>query len=306
MPEHSDASLNLFFPQWQGSGRFELYEGAQLLYKSLRDRLPLTPIATSTTYSLTVDRGVLGHSQILAQLADACSVIQSHKPDRIVTIGGDCGVEIAPVSFLNQRHEQNLAIVWLDAHGDLNTPTTSPSSHFHGMPLRVLLGEGDRSIVSRAFSVLHPHQVFLVGTREFDRPERDFTQKKKLPVFSAQTVNNEKYNQLIERIRNAGFSKIYIHLDLDVIEPEEFPHVACPTPGGIHIDSLASLLLSLQNNFRLVGFSLLEFLPNKPKEAARLNVVKLLEATGLLPLTNRLIQMKSDRLKVKFHHSYDE
>ena len=218
-------SLNLFFPQWQGSARFELYAGAKLLYESLHNKISFTHIPTSLTYSLVADNNILGYSQIFSQLRDACRVIQSHNPERILTVGGDCGVEIAPVSFLNKRYAQALTVIWLDAHGDLNTPNSSPSFHFHGMPLRILLGEGDVDIVNQAFSVLRPEQVFLVGVREFDSPEKEFVQEKELSVFPAEAINNRDFDSLVSVLAKTGSDKLYIHLDLDVIEPEEFPHV---------------------------------------------------------------------------------
>lgn len=285
MSECSHETLNLFFPQWQGSGRLDLYEGAKLLYKSLHDKISLTQIFTSPTYSLAVDENILGYSQIFSQLLDACRVIEAYNPERILTIGGDCGVEIAPVSFLNKRYDQALAVIWLDAHGDLNTPISSPSAHFHGMPLRVLLGEGNASIVNQAFSTLRPDQVFLIGAREFDPLEKSFIQQEKLSIFSARAINDGDQIQLFSVLEKAGFDKLYIHLDLDVIEPEEFPHVACPTPSGIRIHCLKDLLAGLRSNFDVVGFSILEFLPAEPKTLAALAVVKLLDGIDLLPLT---------------------
>jgi arginase len=233
MSEFLHETLNLFFPQWQGSGRFELYEGAKLLYESLNNRISFTRIYTSPTYSLAADKNILGYSQIFSQLLDACRVIQAHNPERILTIGGDCSVEIAPVSFLNKKYAQALTVIWLDAHGDLNTPSSSPSAHFHGMPLRVLLGDGDADILNQSFSVLRPEQVFLVGTREFDSPERNFIQRKELSVFSAEVINNGDFDLLFSVLGKTDSDKLYIHLDLDVIEPKEFPHVACPTPRAI-------------------------------------------------------------------------
>ncbi|VEP16836.1 Arginase [Hyella patelloides LEGE 07179] len=283
MPELLPETLNLFFPQWQGSGRFELYEGARLLYELLHDRISLTQIPTSLTYSLTVDRSILGYSQIFSQFLDACKLIQARNPESILMIGGDCGVEIAPVSFLNRRYDKSLAVIWLDAHGDLNTPNSSPSSHFHGMPLRVLLGEGNTDIVSQAFSKLEPNQVFLIGAREFDVPERSFIQQKELSVFSAESINNGDYNKLFSTLDKAGFKKLYVHLDLDVIEPQEFPDVSCPTPNGISINELQKFLVGLRENFDLVGFSVLEFLPTQSKKLAALKVIKLLESINLLP-----------------------
>ena len=281
MSEFSHETLNLFFPQWQGSARFELYEGAKLLYESLHNRISFTQIPTSLTYSLVADENILGYSQIYSQLLDACRVIQEHNPQRILTIGGDCGVELAPVSFLNKMYAQALTVIWLDAHGDLNTPSSSPSAHFHGMPLRVLLGEGNADIVNCIFSTLRPEQVFLIGAREFDSPERKFIQQKGLSVFSAKAINDRDFDRLFSMLGKAGSDKLYIHLDLDVIEPEEFPHVACPKSGGIHIDKLRDLLVSLRSNFDIVGCSVLEFLPSGAKNLATLEVVKLLDSANL-------------------------
>ncbi|MBW4543579.1 MAG: arginase family protein [Symplocastrum torsivum CPER-KK1] len=285
MSELLHETLNLFFPQWQGSGKFELYEGAKLLYESLHHRISFTEISTSLTYSLTIDESILGYSQIFSQLLEACRVIQTHNPERILTVGGDCGVEIAPVSFLNKRYDKALAVLWLDAHGDLNTPSSSPSSHFHGMPLRVLLGEGKTDIVEQAFSTLRSNQVFLIGSRDFDLPERSFIQQSDLSVFSAKVINDREYEPLFSTLEKAGFDKLYIHLDLDVIEPEEFPYVACPIPGGIHIDRLKNLLVSLKDSFDIVGFSVLEFLPTNLINSAALEVVKLLESVNLMSLS---------------------
>ncbi len=178
MTPFSGIALNLFFPQWQGAGSLGLYEGATLLYEALDRKIALTRIPVASTYSLEMHQNILGYDQICSQLADTCRIIQAHNPAQILTIGGDCGVEIAPVSFLNQKYAKDLAVIWLDAHGDLNTPMTSPSGHFHGMPLRVLLGEGDPRMIRDAFSVIHPDQVFFIGVRDLDCPEKAFIQQK--------------------------------------------------------------------------------------------------------------------------------
>lgn len=287
MSSFSGNTLNLFFPQWQGSGRLELYNGAQLLHEFLCPRLSFAKISVSQAYSLLTHDNILGYHQILSQLLEASKVIQTHEPHRILTIGGDCGVEIAPVSFLNKRYDQALTVIWLDAHGDLNTPTSSPSNHFHGMPLRVLLGEGDAEIVSCTFSSLRPEQVFLVGAREFDFPEEQFIQQKKLSILPAEAINNGEFEGLLSALSKTGSDKLYVHLDLDVIEPEKFPHVACPIPKGIHISRLKNLLARLNHSFDIVGCSVLEFLPVGAKQQAVLDVIQLLDSINL-PLLPRI------------------
>ena len=72
--------------------------------------------------------------------------LRASAPDIVVTVGGTCGVEAAPVAYLNERYDGNLAVVWFDGHGDLNSPATSPSGHFHGMVLRTLLETVRRSM----------------------------------------------------------------------------------------------------------------------------------------------------------------
>ena len=252
--------LNLLFPQWQGAGNIGLYNGAKQLHSALPSKASFVEVPVSSIYSIAIAQNVLGLSQISAQLNCASKIISDRDPECIFTIGGDCGVEIAPVSFLNRKHD-GVAVIWLDAHADLNTPTSSPSKHFHGMPLRSLLGQGSADVMSQLFSTLVPGQIFLVGTRELDGPERAFVSQNRLRIFSASSINRGQNSQLLSAISATGFCKIYVHLDLDVLEPTSFPHVACRTPKGISVDRLKQLLSELADSFEVVGASVLEFLP---------------------------------------------
>ncbi len=153
--------LNLLFPQWQGSG-----PSNRLFYgpNSLAHTCPINflPIPVKEKEQLVVSRDILGYEPIVSQLDRAKRTIQERNPKSVMVIGGDCGVELAPVSFMNHLHRGNLALVWLDAHADLNTPGSSPSKHFHGMPLRTLCGEGEQTILDHCFSFLSPNR----GTSE--------------------------------------------------------------------------------------------------------------------------------------------
>ena len=157
--------LNLLFPQWQGSGPSNiLFYGANRLTAACPE-LNFITVPIPEEEVLEVSHDILGYGSILSQLTRAKQTIEQTNPSSIMVIGGDCGIELAPVSFMNKRHEGDLALVWLDAHADLNTPASSPSKHFHGMPLRALCGEGERSILDHCFSILSPDQVILAGTR---------------------------------------------------------------------------------------------------------------------------------------------
>lgn len=255
----SQKTLNLLFPQWQGSGiTNELYHGAMSIYDYLKEMTQFDRVPVPPNQTLKLEKGILGYSLILQQLSQAKQIIQQHDPNRLFVIGGDCSIDIAPISFLNQKYNSDLAVVWLDAHADLNTPASSPSKHFHGMPLRVLLGEGDSEIVNTLFSVLSPSQVFLVGARDFDPPEINYLRQRNIALFAPKKIKHN-CQDLIKAISDSNFRNIHIHFDLDAIDPLEFPSVKCPAANGLTIELLSELLQQLSNRFNLVGFSITEF-----------------------------------------------
>ena len=149
-----------------------------LIHDRLKDRGRFFQVPVSLDRTLKVENKILGYSPILQQLTKVRETIWQHNPDRLFVIGGDCSIDIAPISFLNHKYARDLAVIWIDAHADLNTPASSPSHHFHGMPLRVLLGEGDAKIIELSDSVLSSKQVFLVGARDFDPPEQKLSRTK--------------------------------------------------------------------------------------------------------------------------------
>jgi arginase len=253
--------LKLIFPQWQGAGEGkELYDGALEIRDCLMPGPDYEQIGVSIDTGLTVKRGIRGYDPIVSQLKEARHLISEYKPAKIFTVGGDCSVEIAPVSYLNRLYNGSLAVVWLDAHGDLNTPESSPSRNFHGMPLRCLLGEGDEAVLEQCFSALSPKQVVMAGCRELDRPEEDYIQANNIPVVRAGELG--RLNDVIGR---TGFNNLYVHVDLDVIDPGCFPAVPCPAENGISPESLAEKLKSLKNGFNIVGFGIVEYSPNGDK-----------------------------------------
>ncbi len=159
--------MNLFFPQWQGAGRTnELMKGAREIREKYLKARNYIEVPVSEEENTKIENDILGYEHIFSQLRQAGSILAAEKPDSIFTVGGGCDVEIPSVSYLNGRLNGDLTVLWLDAHGDLNTPESSPSKCFHGMPLRTLLGDGDRQMVETAFSKLSPSQLVLIGQRD--------------------------------------------------------------------------------------------------------------------------------------------
>ncbi len=266
-------NLYLLFPQWQGSGKSqELYYGTKLLQKELSRDFDFAEINVSLVKNLELEHDILGYTIIKQQLNSAIKTIKQHKPEKIFTIGGDCGVELAPISYLNKNLNGNLGIIWFDAHGDLNTPSSSQSKEFHGIPLRTLLGEGDKTLREMIFSKLNPKQIFLVGVRELDTPEEEYIKANSINVFSVENLLGEDIS-LSGLIRARGFEKIYIHIDLDVLDPNEFPSVKCPTAQGLSSENLLKVIRQLKNIFSVVGASVVEFSPKEERNIGALKLV---------------------------------
>ncbi|WP_251360713.1 arginase family protein, partial [Staphylococcus aureus] len=90
-----------------------------------------------------------------------------------LVLGGDHSIAIGSVSAIS-KHYNNLGVIWYDAHGDLNIPEESPSGNIHGMPLRILTGEGPKELLELNSNVIKPENIVLIGMRDLDKGERQF------------------------------------------------------------------------------------------------------------------------------------
>ena len=260
------SDLSLLLPEWQGYGvDAAVADGARLLAGAFST--PFVMVEAPDQESLTIEHGVLGLPALVRQASRTLETIAVHQPSRIFTIGGTCGAELGPVSFLNQRYRGDLAVVWLDAHADLNTPATSPSAHFHGMVLRTLLGDGPEPLTRLISRRLAPEQLVLAGVRDLDRDEAAFVSDAAISRLGPADLLVP--DRVTGKVRATGFTKVYVHLDLDVLDPRDFPDALMRTPGGVTTDQLVETVQHLDTNFDVVGFSVVEFRPRTDDAVAR-------------------------------------
>lgn len=250
--------VRLFFPEWQGHPVGDgIRRGAHLLRRQVFQERPFVDVPVAAHGSTAAEGGIVARQAVVDHTRSCRDLLEKLGPRRLLTLGGTCAVELAPVAHLNRLHGGDLTVVWLDAHADLNTPSTSPSGHFHGMPLRTLLGAGDPELVSLCATPLLPEQVFLLGARDTDPAERDYLAASGISVLDVGPTPEA----LVRRLELAGRRHVYLHLDLDVLEPGDFDEVACPAPGGVRLPRLLELLEAVGRHGTVVGCSLLEFVP---------------------------------------------
>ena len=268
--------MTLLFPQWQGSGyseRARLRIGAQVWAGLVP---PETEVLRVSGDAGPLASGVRAWAELTEQAHRARNLIAERQPERVVTFGGDCGVALVPAGYLNAQHS-DLALLWLDAHADLNTPESSPSGAFHGMVLRALLGEGDAKLINYAEKPFMPEQVFLLGARDLDPPEQARANAARLKHFKAAELSRRP-ETLKDALELRGFKKLYLHFDLDALDPSEDVPTCYPTPGGFRLAEVSRLLETLNKAFELVGLSVTEYAPPDEDPGPAAKVLELLES----------------------------
>jgi arginase len=161
-------------------------------------------------------------------------------PERPLVLGGCCCAHVGAGEGLATRFDR-LGVVWLDAHGDLNTPETSPSGNAWGMPLRMLLDSG----------TVHPADVALVGARSLDPPEKEF-----LAACGLHTGEDEVAAAL------DGLDAVYVAFDADVLDPREQVVSHMPEPGGLTLPEARAILQEVAGATPVVGAGLTGLAPD--------------------------------------------
>jgi arginase len=196
----SGMTLRLIWPQWQGAEpetvamltRELPFPAAQLGYH-LGSRLlqmiappadgpeAVVPVGTNQQGLHTTD-GIFARDVVLTQLRAALEIIASHNPDRIVTLGGECSVSVAPFTYLASRYGADLAVVWMDAHPDTGMPECNYDG-FHAMAVSHILGHGDPQIVAALPAVVDTSRLALAGLHVWEPDQEPFTKGWGLATF---------------------------------------------------------------------------------------------------------------------------
>ena len=129
----------------------------------------------------------------------------------------------------------------------------SPSQTFHGMPLRTLLGEGDEKIKEQLFSFIKPEQICYVGLRDVDEGEN-----RCIVQHDIVSLEGPEYNRIEEAVGKKGYGKVYIHLDLDVVDKAEYKYSLYPTGGDFKVNEIVEIIEKLRNDFDVVGICVTE------------------------------------------------
>ncbi|CAL4860464.1 arginase family protein [Microbacterium sp. MM2322] len=262
-------------PQWQGSPSaraMRLIDGAEAIAEDL-PRSALTRVDVPAEAGEAVGTGIRRFST-LSRVRDEIAEVLAGENEPAVVIGGDCAVAVPAIAAAAKRHP-SLAIVWFDAHGDLHTPETSASGALAGMALRAAIEAG-------AFMPTPPAtaaRTILVGARALDDAEAEALDGSGITRIAADELGDSA--ALADAVAATGADAVYVHIDLDVLDPASVVGVLEPVPFGADPAHVIASLAVLRERMPLVGASLSGFAP-ATRDAAVEDLGTILRLLGAL------------------------
>lgn len=242
--------MALGYLQWQGSSRSaNILRGAKAVADVCSRFAPLVPLRESEAAGDA--HGVHDWNAIFDLFCQAQCILAERRPRRLLTAGGDCAVDIAAIDYLHGLHP-GLQVVWIDAHMDANTPETSPSGYFHGMPVSAIMGFAPEPMRRLLGTPVAPEQFRYYGVRVADAGDRAFGSAHELRMLD----DDHPFS-----------GPVHIHFDLDALDPVAFPYLAYREPDGLSVAAALAMVRRIAAEADLVGLTITEFAPANEEEA---------------------------------------
>jgi arginase len=273
------STLRLVWPQWQGAGTSSV--------RSLAAEFPLDvarrgyavgsavlaavlPAHDGPTAAVPVETGDLGLEKldgieakrvVVDQLGRALEIIQRHSPARIVTLGGECSVSVAPFSELAARYGDDLAILWIDSHPDIGTPA-SEYPGYHAMAVAALTGHGDPEVLSLLPAIVAPERVALVGLHSWTEDDYPNIAEWGIRFFNPADLRQSS-EPLLTWLAATGCTRVAIHFDVDTIDSDEIVLGLGAESGGLTSAQVRRIVTDVRAAANVVGFTVAEYFPRQ-------------------------------------------
>lgn len=284
-------TIRLIYPQWQGGDITRwipeisdpalvargYYLGAQLLdFLAPDNGQPkfIVPVNTEAKGRKAID-GVLDRDDIALQTKAALDILNVKKPDKIVTLGGECSVSVAPFTYLANKYKDDVAMIWIDAHPDITLPGDVYTG-YHAMAVTACMGLGDKDIVSQLPARISPEKILFVGLRDWERDEIKARQQEYgIKHLSPEDVATDS-SAITNWLKGCGASHVMIHFDMDVLDPAEIVAAVGVVPGGMKINEVVRVINDIAKEKDIVGLTVAEPMPR--------TAIRIKEMLAQLPL----------------------
>lgn len=208
-------------------------------------------------------------ARFLPEISHVCQAIYEHvvgnyaNDDRVIFLGGDHSISIGTVAGIAKLEE--VGVLWIDAHADINSPRTTPSGNIHGMSVATLLGDGPAELVNIGYegAKIRPEQLVMIGQRDLDVGEQEKLRRDGIDLFTMRQVDELGMAAVIrlalERLNQ--YKHLHISFDLDSLEPEVAPGVGTPVPGGLSYREAHLLMEILADSGKVRSMDIVEVNP---------------------------------------------
>lgn len=236
------------------------------------------------------------NAKYLPEIAAACQKLADQVEAALeagsipIVLGGDHSIAIGSVAGLSSFHhkrDQKVGVIWFDAHGDMNTPESSPSGNIHGMPFAAILGHGAKELthISGFAPKVHPEDCVLIGARSVDPEEAIALKASGIRVVTMRELDERGMSAVMDEAmwlasrRTAGF---HVTMDMDFVDPDYAPGVGTPVPGGPTYRESHLAMEKVADSGKMLSFELTEINPvfDISNKTAELGVQLILSAFG--------------------------
>ena len=213
----------------------------------------------------------VGHAKYITEAREVCEDVATAVSATVddgefpLVLGGDHSIAIGTAAGVADG--RNTGIVWFDAHGDFNTPETTPSGNVHGMSLAAILGIGPFADVAWAHTPrVRPENVALVGIRDVDDGERDLIRESPISAYTMTDIDERGITEIVEEavdVATQDVEQVHVSFDMDCLDPNEAPGVGTPVRGGISYREAHAAMELLHSHAgpRLCSFEVVEVNP---------------------------------------------
>ena len=208
-------------------------------------------------------------SERIIPIRKACATVYAMGREAVrmgeipIFLGGDHSAAIGSIGGIT--HDGPCGLIWVDAHGDFNTPETSDTGNIHGMSLAILLGNGPRELVNvgRKGPKVLPEDVILIGVRDLDMKEKIRLKTSGCLVYTMRDIDERGMHGVLREAlgRINHLAKIHLSLDMDAMDPGEAPGVGTPSPGGLTYREAQLIMETIADSGKLQSVDVMEINP---------------------------------------------
>lgn len=227
-------------------------------------------IVCPTRATADIGKNTLKYGQAISDTANqiAVAVCEEVKAKRaVIALGGDHSLSLGTISGASVAVKGDIGLIWIDAHGDINTPETSLSGNIHGMPVAGVLGMGPKELtgILKPGQKVNPKNVLYIGLKDLDQAEIDIMRQKKITTFTTMDIARlglepvfKKITALSKRVKH-----IWVSLDIDSVDEQYAPATPMVNKGGLTFREITSLTKYIGKTCNLVGADIVEFAPDR-------------------------------------------